>query len=101
MGLSDEEKATLAALTKKGQEPDEGDDVAVEWWEEDDKGNRRGGTLPWSKGKSIYGKHFPDLFGEKPATDDKGGDKGGGGGKGGEGDKGSGKPSERYFGGGK
>lgn len=73
MGLSKEEKDTLAALTAKSQEPDEGDDFSVEWWEEDSKGNRRGGALPWSKGKSIYGVHFPDLFGEKPAEGAKGG----------------------------
>lgn len=97
MGLTDEEKGILEKLTAKSKEPEESDDFSVEWWEEDSKGNRRGGALPWSKGKSIYGSHFPDLFGEKPAekketTAPK--EKGGGGG--GDGEKTS--TATKYFG---
>lgn len=95
--LSDEEKATLDALTAKSQATDDDDNDEVEWWEEDDKGNRRGGRVPWSKGKQIYGKHFPDLFGDKPPAGEKG--KEGGAGKEGDGKGGeSGGTAGKYFG---
>lgn len=93
MGLSDEEKTLLEQLTKKSQESEGDDDFEVEWWEEDDKGNRRGGRVPWKTGKSIYGKHFPDLFGEKPAPGKESGT-----GKEGEGEGGTDPTSKKYFG---
>ena len=72
MPLSKKEQDQLAALQAKAEEPDE-PEFEVEWWEEDTEGNRRGGRLPWSKGKALYGKHFPDLFADKPepAADDE------------------------------
>lgn len=99
MGLTDEEKGILEKLTEKSKEPDEGDDFSVEWWEEDNKGNRRGGALPWSKGKSIYGHHFPDLFGDKPPAGEKGGPEKKNDGKGGgDDDKGKSGTAQKYFG---
>jgi hypothetical protein len=72
MGLSKDEKAQLDALTKKSQEPDEDDSFEVEFWQENADGSRRGGKMPWSKGKAIYGQMFPDLFGEAPADEGEG-----------------------------
>lgn len=83
--LTDEEKGLLASLTEKAKQAEtEEDDSEVEWWEEDKDGNRRGGRVPWSKGKAIYGKHFPDLFGEKPPEKEKGSNEKGSGGGGSE-----------------
>lgn len=90
MALSEEEKATLAALQQKAEQPDDdGDDYDVEWWEEDESGKRRGGRVPWKTGKKMYGAYFPDLFGEKPPEGDGGDGKSGGARK---------PPSQRYFG---
>lgn len=92
--LSDEEKATLEALTAKANSADDEDDFDVDWWEEGPDGTRRGGRIPWSKGKSIYGKHFPDLFGDKPPSDGKDDPKDDGKGKGGTATKYFGKKDE-------
>lgn len=74
MALSDEEKAQLEALQQKANAPDDGgDDFDIEWWEEDESGKRRGGRVPWGTGKKLYGKYFPDIFGDKPAEGDGGG----------------------------
>jgi hypothetical protein len=91
MALSEEEKATLAALQAKESEPDGdgGEDFDVEWWTEDESGTRKGGRVPWSTGKKMYGSFFPELFGEKPPE--------GEGGKPPAGEKRK-PPSQRYFG---
>lgn len=93
MALSEEEKQQLAALQAKEQDPGDGggEDFDVEWWEEDETGKRRGGRVPWSTGKKMYGSYFPTLFGEAPPGGDGG--NGGGDGKGGKLP-----PSKKYFG---
>lgn len=92
MALSEDEKATLAELQRRAEEPDNdgGEDFDVEWWEEDESGKRRGGRVPWSTGKKMYGAYFPGLFGEKPPEGDGGG---------GEQKPPKRRTSERYFGG--
>lgn len=64
--LTPEERAELEARLAADDGEDDDESYEVEWWEEDAKGNRRGGRLPWSQGKKIYGKYAPDLFEAKP-----------------------------------
>lgn len=80
----------LAALEDEPEEPA----FDVTWWIRGEDGQERGGSMPWSQGQRIFGKWFPDLFGDgKPETDksgqkgssrakpdksDSGGDQGGG-----------------------
>ena len=73
MALSKKEQALLESLQQKAEEPGE-PEFEVEWWEEDTDGNRRGGRMPWSTGKKIYGKWAPDLFADADddADDDDG-----------------------------
>lgn len=63
MPLSDEEKATLEALTKKANEPDE-DDFAIEIWDE----TGAGAKVPFSKGQDWL-RRFG--IGVEPPADDK------------------------------
>lgn len=104
MGLSEEEKATLAALQAKAEQPDEtDDDFEFEYWQEGEDGRRHGGRIPYSKGKLILGKHFPDLFGDKldggSGAPDGGDDSAGGtGGDDGDPNPPRQKTSEKYFG---
>ena len=69
MALSKKEQALLESLQQKAEEPGE-PEFEVEWWEEDTDGNRRGGRMPWSTGKKIYGKWAPDLFKDDDDDDD-------------------------------
>jgi hypothetical protein len=69
MALSKEEKAQLDALTAKANDPGPDESFQVEYWEEAPDGTRRGGTVPWSQGKKMFGKWLPDLFGDKPEED--------------------------------
>lgn len=71
MALSKDEQAQLDALTKKSQEPDVDESYEVEYWEEDPDGSRRGGRMPYSQGKKLFGKRWPDLFGEKPPAEEE------------------------------
>jgi hypothetical protein len=56
-------EAELAAL----DDPGEDESFTVEYWEEGPDGTRRGGSMPYSKGKAFFAKWAPDLFGDKPA----------------------------------
>lgn len=59
MALSDEEKATLEALTKKANEPDE-DDFDIEIWDE----TGAGAKVPYRKGRTWlqrFGIDLPDT----------------------------------------
>lgn len=71
MALTKKEQAALEALQAKAEEPAE-PEFEVEWWEEDTDGNRRGGRMPWSTGKKIYGKWAPDLFADSDDDEDDG-----------------------------
>jgi hypothetical protein len=68
MALSDDEKATLDALTKKANEPDE-DDFDIEIWDE----TGAGAKVPYHKGKTWLQRFgidlpIPDATGDaKPA----------------------------------
>lgn len=73
MPRSKKEQALLESLQQKADEPGE-PEFEVEWWEEDSDGNRRGGRLPWSTAKRIYGKWDKELFGDE--DEDEGGDSG-------------------------
>lgn len=70
MPLSKKEQAELDRLTAKADEPGE-PEFEVEWWEEDSDGTRRGGRMPWSTAKKIYGKWAPDLFADKDEDEDE------------------------------
>jgi hypothetical protein len=71
--LTPEQRAELEAQLA-ADDADEDESYEVDWWEEAADGTRRGGRLPWAKAKGIYGKHFPDLFGDKPPLTDDGDD---------------------------
>lgn len=89
MGLSDEEKATLEALTKKANEPDDDDNFEIEIYD-----GQRGARVPYRKGRGYLQEHFGiDLDpnpGEGAADDGKSGRKATGKPQEGKGDKGSG-----------
>ena len=70
MALSKKEQALLESLQQKAEEPGE-PEFEVEWWEEDTDGNRRGGRMPWSTARKIYGKWAPDLFADADDDDDE------------------------------
>ena len=70
MPLSKKEQALLESLQKKAEEPGE-PEFEVEWWEEDTDGNRRGGRMPWSTARKIYGKWAPDLFKDPDEDEDE------------------------------
>jgi len=57
MALTDDEKATLEALNKKANEPDDADDYEVEMTDE----NNRTIRVPYSKGKGLLAKWGFDL----------------------------------------
>lgn len=86
--LSDEEQKLLDELTAKQSASDDDADFEVEFWSEGADGTRHGGRVPWSVGKKIYGKTFPDLFGEKPTESEPEGTE----------KPSKGTPSQRYFG---
>lgn len=67
MALSDEEKKTLEALTRKANEPDE-DDFDIEIWDE----TGAGAKVPYRKGRSWLQRFGIDLPDVPPATDPKG-----------------------------
>lgn len=56
MALSDEEKATLEALTRKANEPDE-DDFDIEIWDE----TGAGAKVPYRKGRTWLNRFGIDL----------------------------------------
>ena len=68
MPLSKKEQALLESLQQKADDPGE-PEFEVEWWEEDSDGTRRGGRMPWSTAKKIYGKWAPDLFRDEDDDD--------------------------------
>jgi hypothetical protein len=89
MGLSDEEKATLEALTAKSKEPDDDDNFEIEIYD-----GQRGARVPYRKGRGYLQEHFgidldPDPG--KASDDGKSGSKGGKGkSQEGKGDQGTG-----------
>jgi len=73
MALTDDEKATLEALNKKANEPDDADDYEVEMTDE----NNRTIRVPYSKGKGLLAKWGFDLDDmPKPVDDGKPADDG-------------------------
>jgi hypothetical protein len=74
MALSDEEKATLEALTKKANEPDTSDDFEIEIYD-----GQRGARVPYSKGRGYLQTHFGIDLDPTPESDE--GDSGDGKGK--------------------
>ena len=66
MALTDEEKAQLAALTAKENEPDASEDWAVEIWDE----TGAGAKVPFSQAKSWLSKFGIGI--EAPPADDSG-----------------------------
>jgi len=80
VATKDERRAELERqMAELDAEPDE-PAFSVAWWEESPDGSKRGGEMPWSQGQRVFGKWFPDLFGDKPAEPARPGkDKGSGG----------------------
>ena len=68
--LSDKDAAELARLQGLADAPDDDESWEVEYWEEGPDGTRRGGRMPYAKGKAFFERWAPDLFGAKPADDD-------------------------------
>lgn len=66
MALTDEEKAQLAALTEKQNQPDEAEDWAVEIWDE----TGAGAKVPFSQAKGWLSKFGIGI--ETPPADDGG-----------------------------
>src|SRR2546430_17473710 len=66
--MSAEQRAELERqLAEDDQAGDESaEDFEVDWWEETPDGHRRGGRMPWSHAKRLYGQWAPDVFGEAP-----------------------------------
>lgn len=71
MGLSDEEKATLAALQKKAEEPDPDEDFEIEIYD-----GPKGARVPYSKGRSWLRDTFGIDIGDAPNGNDDGHDGG-------------------------
>jgi hypothetical protein len=68
MALSDEEKATLEALTQKANEPDEPTDFEIEIYD-----GSKGARIPYSRGRKYLQDHFGIDLDPEPgegATDD-------------------------------
>jgi hypothetical protein len=74
MSSKDERRKELEAELAKLDEPDPDEGFEVEYWEEGPDGTRRGGRMPYSKGKAFFAKWAPDLFGDQPAEGDTEGD---------------------------
>ena len=70
MGSKEDRRKELEAELAELDKPDPDESYEVEFWEEDADGKRRGGRMPWAKGKAVYGSWFPELFGDKPADDE-------------------------------
>ena len=71
MGLSDEEKATLEALTKKANEPDDEDNFEIEIYD-----GQRGARVPYRKGRGYLQEHFGIDLDPDPGKGDESGSTG-------------------------